>query len=250
MPEGGWSGALTQNARLRAGAGREAFQAWFGHSVGVSGDTVVVGAPVQNIDGNVDEGAAWIFVEPPGGWTGAPLQKAKLVSPFGASYDNVGSSVAISGDTVFVGAPGEDFLFQSDRGAAYVFVKPAGGWTGQPSIASKLVASDGSAGAAFGLHVSASSDRVLVSGGANASFYLFVKPAGGWAGQLGEIEKVPTPEGTLQFIGLSGNTMVVGSDAFNYASVFVRNYTVQYLNLRELSTKIFPRGRRSPSRSS
>ena len=251
-PAGGWAGALTQHAKLRAGGWRESFQAEFGRAVAVRGDTVVVGAPFQDVDGSADEGAAWIFVEPAGGWAGTPAQSAKLVSPSGRADDKVGTSVAISGDTVFVGAPGEDvyyedLLFQKNRGAAYVFLEPAGGWTGQPSIAAKLSVSDGSTGDGFGLQVAASGDRVLVSGEQHIDAGYYLEPAGGWAGELEETEKVPSGSGNaLRFFGLSGNTIVAGSDALNAAQVFVRRIIITFLNLRALSSETFPAGSTIP----
>ncbi len=54
-------------------------------------------------------------------------QTAKLTAADGAAYDYFGSSVAVSGDTVVVGAYGDDDK-GSNSGSAYVFVKPGGGW--------------------------------------------------------------------------------------------------------------------------
>ena len=66
---------------------------------------------------------------------------AKLTASDGAPYNYLGSSVAISGDTIVVGAAGAYH-------AAYVFVKPAGGWTSGTQTA-KLTASDGPSGTAL-----------------------------------------------------------------------------------------------------
>jgi hypothetical protein len=52
------------------------------------------------------------------------IQQAKLTASDGAAYDEFGASVAISGDTVVVGA----VFGNADQGSAYVFVKPTGGW--------------------------------------------------------------------------------------------------------------------------
>ena len=245
-PPGGWAGTLTQNAKLRAAAQwRESFRALFGSAVGVSGDTVVVAAPYEDVDGHLNEGAAYVFVEPAGGWSGALTQSAKLLSPFGKEGDQVGSSVAISGDTVFVGAPGDDFLSQPSRGAAYVFVRPTGGWSGQPPPAARLLASDGQAYDQLGRQAAASGDRVMIAASFDeTSFYLFAKPAGGWAGQVAEIEKVSFPAQGSVPVGLSSDTMVAGVGD-NSALVFVRYFIIQYLNLRELS-KIFPPGSTIP----
>ncbi len=122
----------------------------FGSSVSVHGDTIVVGAP--GADGNVDQsGAAYVFVKPSGGW-GSATETAKLTASDGSvSYigalrlplsDAFGNSVSVHGDTIVVGAPGADGNV-ADSGAAYVFVKPSGGWVDGTETA-KLTASDGS----------------------------------------------------------------------------------------------------------
>ena len=250
-PAGGWAGALTENAKLRGGFGRGSGNPLFGTSIAVRGDTVVVGAPWQDVNGNVNEGAAYVFVEPAGGWAGTPTHRAKLLSPAGSRGDHMGTSLAISKDTIFVGALGEEFVFQPGRGAVYVFVKPAGGWTGRPLPAARLQASDGQGGDNFGREAAASGDRVLIGTlMSEPSSYLFAKPAGGWAGALTEIEKVllpgQDPPGlgvSFNTLGLSGNTMVARGD--NSGMVFVREYVVEYLNLRELS-RIFPPGSTIP----
>ena len=64
-----------------------------------------------------------MFVKPAGGWASA-TETAKLTASDGAVNDNLGSSVALSGDTIVAGAPTRG----PGVGAAYVFVKPAGGW--------------------------------------------------------------------------------------------------------------------------
>ena len=58
--------------------------------------------------------------------------------------DYFGISVAISGDTVVVGAASDDIGANLNQGSAYVFVKPAGGWADMTQTA-KLTASDGAA---------------------------------------------------------------------------------------------------------
>jgi hypothetical protein len=114
-PPGGWAD-MTETAKLTASDGA-AFDL-FGWSVAISGDTVVVGAIFG--DGvNSAQGSAYVFVKPPGGWTDM-TQTAKRTASDGAAGDNFGNSVAISGDTVVVGAIFGDGV-NSDQGSAYVF---------------------------------------------------------------------------------------------------------------------------------
>src|SRR5262249_20709305 len=111
----------------------------FGNSVGVASDTVVVGAPAaagnaaavnDNLtnSGTSRSGATYVFVRKGAIWT----QQAYLKASNAASQDYFGNSVAVSGDTVVVGARWEDSNATgvngdqsdnsaSDSGAAYVF---------------------------------------------------------------------------------------------------------------------------------
>ena len=83
------------------------------------------------------------------GWT----QVAKLTADDGAASDKFGSSVSIDGDTVVIGAYGDDDK-GSNSGSAYVFTRDtagdlASGWT----QVAKLTAGDGAADDRFGYSV-------------------------------------------------------------------------------------------------
>jgi hypothetical protein len=99
-------------------AGDPAVGAHFGWSVSISGDTAIVGAPQRGMD-CCPPGAAYVFVANAAGgnvWK----QVAKLTaSDQDGPVFNFGDSVAISGDTAVVGAPGS--------GTAYVFARDHGG---------------------------------------------------------------------------------------------------------------------------
>src|SRR6266581_3247998 len=89
----------------------------FGAAVAISGDTVVVGAPSDD-DAGTASGSAYVFVRSGGTWS----QQQKLTAGDAAPYDAFGCSVAISGNTVVVGAPA--FNMSAPRyppGSAYVF---------------------------------------------------------------------------------------------------------------------------------
>ncbi len=144
-----------QAAKLTASDGAASDS--FGASVAVSGDTIVVGADGTHVGANLAQGSAYVFVKPTGGWSGM-TQTAKLTASDGVAYDHFGISVAISGDTIVVGASGSN----SSQGAAYVFVKPTGGWTGAMTQTAKLTASDGAANDYFGGSVAISGDTIVV----------------------------------------------------------------------------------------
>ncbi len=118
---GGWASAPsdTQTAELTPYGGAKL--STYGSSVGISGNTVVVGAPSA-----APQGAAYVFVEPTvGGWVTTSAFSAEL-SPSGAPAGYVlGSFVGISGNTVVATASGNS----NQQGAAYVFTESGTGGT-------------------------------------------------------------------------------------------------------------------------
>ena len=122
----------------------------FGSSVAVSGDTIAVGSPYFN---NA-QGAVYVFKK-----SGmAVTQVAKLTASDAADNDGLGYAVSVSGDTVVATAPYRD----SNTGAAYVFVKPAGGWSNGTQDAI-LTASDGLPSDNFGNGVAVSGHTICVT---------------------------------------------------------------------------------------
>src|SRR5207248_644726 len=139
----------------------------FGRSVAISGDTVVIGAEHESsaatgVGGNQADnsasaaGAAYVFVRSGTTWT----QEAYLKASNAGANDGFGESVAISGDTVVVGAANEDSHATgvdanqadesaADSGAAYVFVRSGTTWAQQ----AYLKASNTGAGDEFGSSV-------------------------------------------------------------------------------------------------
>ena len=158
-PPRGWAN-MTQTAELTASDAQ--IYDCFGCSVAISGNTVVVGASGAAIGGNTAQGAAYVFVEPPTGWTNM-TETAKLTASDGASDAQFGTSVAMSGNTLVVGAPATSLM----QGNAYVFVEPQSGWTDMTQTA-ELVPSDGFDNDNFGTSVSISGDTVVVGAPADA----------------------------------------------------------------------------------
>ena len=215
-PAGGWAD-MTQTAKLTASDG--AAEDEFGATVAISGDMVVVGAYSDDIGANANQGSAYVFEKPAGGWADM-TQAAKLTTSDGAAEDSF-CVVAISGDTVVVGAYGDDIGANAGQGSAYVFEKPAGGWADMTQTA-KLTAPDGAAEDAFGGCVAISGDTVLVgapyndfnTGQNQGSAYVFVKPAGGWA-DMTLASRLNVAGGAADNFGssvaVSGDTVVAGS---------------------------------------
>lgn len=156
----------SQKAKLTASDG--GVHDLLGTAVAISsnGSAVIAGT-----ESTVNPGAVYVFVKPtaPSGWTDA-TQNAKLTASDGAAADYLGAALAISSDgsTIVAGAPNAKVSGNTNRGAAYVFDKPATGWvTGLETT--KLIASDGAANNAFGGAVASSSDGTTVVAGAAAA---------------------------------------------------------------------------------
>jgi hypothetical protein len=95
---------------------------------------------------------------------------ATLTASDAAPQANVGISVSVSSDgsTIAVGAPFASMALNNGGlpvGAAYVFVKPTGGWTSSTQTAT-LTASDGTPANFFGDAVGVSSDGNTIVAGA------------------------------------------------------------------------------------
>lgn len=157
----------------------------FGVTVTGSGDTVVVGAPFEDVGGIVDQGLVYVFEESPSGWVNT-TEVAVLTASDGGANHRFGDALAIDGDTIIVGAQGADPGGSTRQGAAYVFVKPASGWVNATETA-KLIPTDGALNDLFGNAVSIRGDTVVVGawgadlGGLNhGAVYVFERPGSAW----------------------------------------------------------------------
>lgn len=209
-------GSWTEVAKLNASDAASSDQ--FGFSVSIEGDYAVVGALFGNT-GSVESGAAYVFHRDAGGadnWG----QVAKLTAADAAAADNFGFTVAISGETVVIGAYQDDDI-PSSSGSAYVFEKDQGGVDNWGQV-TKLTASDAAAGDNFGYAVDISGDTVVVGsrldddlGVSSGSAYLFERDLGG-ANQWGQSAKLTASDGfTGDNFGVSvaidGGVVAVGA---------------------------------------
>jgi hypothetical protein len=128
------------------------------------------------------------------------------------SDDMLGWSVAISGNRIIAGAPGDE---EGRPGYAFLFNKPQSGWqNGYPYAI--LSASVGSADDHFGRSVSFSNTTIAV--GAEAAVYLF---AGPWSsGSITENKKLTASSDQQddnfgRSVSLRGKAMVVGADWYD-----------------------------------
>ncbi|BCS34400.1 hypothetical protein TBR22_A36300 [Luteitalea sp. TBR-22] len=170
---------LAQQAYLKASSTQS--NHYFGRSVAISGDTVVIGAVgddsaatgvngAQLDDRAQESGAAYVFVRTGATWT----QQAYLKASNTQAGDSFGSAVAIDGDTIVIGAHAEDSAATrvngdqtsnsvADAGAAYVFVRTGTTWRQQAYLKGSYTNSWSN----FGAAVSISGETIVVgaSGG-------------------------------------------------------------------------------------
>jgi MYXO-CTERM domain-containing protein len=134
----------------------------FGGAVALTADRAVIGGSRYNSF----LGAAYVFVRSGTTWT----EEQKLLPSDRAAPQSFGGALAMTADRILIGAPS----LRDGLGAAYVFVRNGTTWTEEQ----KLVASDGTQGATFGVSVSLTPDRALIGAYMEASDPMSVQPTG------------------------------------------------------------------------
>ena len=200
----------------------------FGFHIAAQGNTLVVGAPYedgssggvngdQNSTNASSSGAAYVFVWQGGEWT----QQAYLKAETPAANDHFGASVAVSGDTIVVGAPAYDpenwgvLISPTRPGKAHVFVRRGDTWSPQGT----LMPSTTNRPDLFGLSVAVEQDTALVGapdesntnlgGGA---VYAFTRSGDTW--QLAQRVEPAKPIVPLAFgfsVALHGDRFIAGA---------------------------------------
>jgi hypothetical protein len=179
----------------------------FGNAA-VSGNTIVVGAPQHDYNGEPDQGLAYIFTHTTSGWT----QDQILTASDGTRFDQFGLAVAIAGSSILVGAPLHNVGSNAEQGAVYVFADEGRKWrqTGE------ITAPDGDAGDHFGGSVAMDGDKAVVGAlfhGQGAAYFLS-DVHGTWRASQEVTD--PNPAGTIsnQFgtsVALSGSEAIVSA---------------------------------------
>lgn len=214
-PSMGW---VNTNETAKLTASDAATSDFFGISLDINDNIIVVGASFDD-DGANGAGSAYVFVRPGTGWVTA-TETAKLTASDAAASDEFGGAVAIDGDTIVVGAYGDDDG-STNSGSAYVFVQAGSSWATTTETA-KLTASDAAAFDRFGVSVGVNADVVVVgayldNNGSieSGSAYVFVRPESDWVtttetAKLTASDAATTDEFGFS-VGVSGNIIVVGA---------------------------------------
>jgi FG-GAP repeat protein len=199
----------------------------FGVAVAISGNTMVIGG--FNADGaEVGAGAAFVFEKSGNTW----VQTARLFAADGKAEpvandpgkfrsDAFGSAVAISGDTVVVGAPQHTHPgLQKNAGAVYVFQRVDGEWVQQAELFSPTPFAEAFFGAEPGFGGLAISGGTIVVGDEGAfTVDVFTRDIGGW----GAATQFTVPDDFAfvpSDVAIDGGTVVVGSPGSDAPGAF------------------------------
>jgi hypothetical protein len=211
-PSSGWTN-MTQTAKLTAS--NAVSNQFLGSAVAISGNTIAAGASESSF--GVGPGAVYVFNKPASGWADR-TQTAELLASDGQSMDELGTSVAISGNTIVAGAPSHEDT-KEYQGALYVFVEPASGWTDAFQTA-ELTASNAQISGYLGTSVAISGNFIV--GGApcteignnlcQGEVYEYTKPTSGWENGTETYDLIAKP-GT-QGAELGGASSLPSKDSF------------------------------------
>jgi hypothetical protein len=205
---------------------------YFGYSVSISGDTLIVGAWYGGYgSGSSQGGRAYIFERNQGGANN--WGQVKILVPSDTRYvDMFGYSVSISGDTVIAGGPNS--LETPNNGSAYIFERNTGGADNWGEV-KKIIASDGAVNDRFGISVSISGETAVVGAlgddSNKGSAYIFERNGGGM-NNWREVKKLTASDGAAndQFgisVSISVDTVIVGAsgddNSKGSAYIFKRN---------------------------
>ena len=226
----------TQQGQLTAIGGAASDE--FGVSVAISadGNTAIVGAALDDVGGNGNQGTATLFTRSAGVW--APQQQ--LIATGGAANDQFGFSVSLSadGNTAIVGTPLDDEA-NPDQGSAVVFNRSGTVWSQQQ----KLTDFNGECG--YSVALSADGNTALIGeayddlgGNVNrGSAAVFTRSGGTWSKQAnlsGSGGADNDQFGWSVALSSDGNTAIVGAPFHDVgangdpgrATVFTRSGTV------------------------
>jgi FG-GAP repeat len=200
-PEGGWTGNITETARLTASDGGKTDHDNLGLSVSVTNGVIVAGAP-QYQGFNDGTGEVYVYAEPANGWVSG-TETARLSASNGQDGDAFGESVGIFGPRVVVGA----FTANKTEGVAYVFQEAVGGWKSMTETAQlRHLGTD----ELFGVSAAVSGKTIVIGAPfalPRGAAFVYVQPPNGWV-------STDKPDASLTENGVEskclGSSMAIG----------------------------------------
>ena len=214
QPAGGWTGTITTPTATLTGTPVGGFSDSLGKSVSISSDgsLIAAGAPGRAssaIDPNV--GAVLVFARPAMHWTNQAAPQATLTHGLGRTGDQLGFSVALSGNgtTVVAGAPffgnaGSNLPF---LGEAWVFQQPPGGFVDNTNPNAVLLAPNSQPNDFFAEAVAISHDAKTIVAGATGvangrgAAFVFTSPTGIWTSAPAASATLMSSDGQQEGLG-------------------------------------------------
>lgn len=188
------SGSWRQSAKLISPEGLTDTE--FGGSVSVSGDSIVIGARVASSPGSNESGRAYVYKKEGDTWNNGEVLVPETISA--SAY--FGAAVAISGDTIVVGAYGEEVR----RGAAYIFRKQVNGWTQAKRVPNETILRGW-----FGSELAMSSDTILIG---SLGVEVFEDSEDGWLWQTSLSDGESAARDAFgASVSINGDSAVVGA---------------------------------------
>lgn len=216
---------------VKTGSPEPQLNEYFGSEIVMDGETMLVGSPFYDSSDH-NRGAVHVYER---NLSGSWVFKQTIEASGGNTYDHFGGSIAISGNTMVIGATGSEVSDQRRSGAAYIFEYNTGRGLWQQKARLTMPTPQENQG--FGTSVAIDGDTVVVASGrgetngvaSSGSVHIFSKPAGGWSDtnsgfQLTDVDDL---EGNDRFgsdVSVSGNTILVGaaySDYNNSGSAYI-----------------------------
>ncbi len=208
----------------------------FGRAIAIGPRHLLAGSTGADIGGDTDEGAVYAFQVT--GRIGINGGAGILGSEtFGAGGDQIGTSVAISGDTAVVGAPGSDVSGFTDQGAVYVYQRNGAAWALQATV----TAPDGDVSDFFGNSVAIHGDTLVVGASRDenpglperGAAYVFVRIGTAWNFQ----QRLFPANGRANdhfgwSVSISGETIAVGAPDYDGTSGAATNSGAIYVFTR------------------
>ncbi len=181
----------------------------FGTSVCISGNRIIVGAYADDNGAVSNQGSACIYQLNGSTW----VLMQKILDATGASQDNFGTSVSISGDFAIIGAPADDNGAFFSQGSASVYRYLGGNWI----LSIRTTNPSGRSAVYWGTSVAVSGNSVII-------------------GAPGDIVGTTSGQGTVSFFDFNGSNWLyagkysepnrVGADAFGTSVSISGDYAI------------------------
>ncbi|MFN0123257.1 MAG: putative Ig domain-containing protein [Blastocatellia bacterium] len=188
----------------------------FGWRVSLNDAKAAIGAPGASGNGAADAGAVYVFMRDGNLWK----QEARLTANDTTVNDRLGSAVALSGQNLIAGAPGDDFPGKSDQGSAYAFRFNGSTWTQD----GKMSWSNGEAVDLFGHAVAIDGDVAVIgayfddhgTSGDQGTAFVFRRLANGSWSRIEEITAADGLSGDWlgAAVAIDGATIIAGASGY------------------------------------